>query len=220
METEITHMHLLIFIKVVLRRKWQSEKLRWFWVCGVLLLLLLRNRTNSDPKRIQKAYRTILLKNHPDKGGSPYLAAKVNQAKDILLGNTEAAKCCVCCKHTKQTVMHQYQHQSSLLRTCNDHQFWTSTAWIPLAPSRLEEELHRYIHTLRSTSILLYRRRRNWLCSGMHIFRSSDLRVREQPQYYIKLEVIQLFSFCGVFQKERHVRLIDSTEIERKNATL
>ena len=49
-------------------------------------------RTNSDQKRIQKAYRTILLKNHPDKGGSPYLAAKVNQAKDILLGNAEAAK--------------------------------------------------------------------------------------------------------------------------------
>ena len=69
-------------------------------------------RTNSDQKRIQKAYRTILLKNHPDKGGSPYLAAKVNQknvlrlvhlgspylaakvnqAKDILLGNTEASK--------------------------------------------------------------------------------------------------------------------------------
>lgn len=49
-------------------------------------------RTNSDPKRIQKAYRTILLKNHPDKGGSPYLAAKVNQAKDILLGLQEGAK--------------------------------------------------------------------------------------------------------------------------------
>ncbi|KAK8790716.1 hypothetical protein WA588_002464 [Blastocystis sp. NMH] len=54
--------------------------------------LILGVRTNSDQKRIQKAYRTILLKNHPDKGGSPYLAAKVNQAKDILLGNTEASK--------------------------------------------------------------------------------------------------------------------------------
>ena len=49
-------------------------------------------RTNSDQKRIQKAYRTILLKNHPDKGVSPYLAAKVNQAKDILLGNQEVPK--------------------------------------------------------------------------------------------------------------------------------
>ncbi|KAK8793667.1 mitochondrial import inner membrane translocase subunit TIM14 [Blastocystis sp. subtype 4] len=54
--------------------------------------LILGVRTNSDQKRIQKAYRTILLKNHPDKGGSPYLAAKVNQAKDILLGNQEVPK--------------------------------------------------------------------------------------------------------------------------------
>lgn len=50
--------------------------------------LILGVRVNSDQKRIQKAYRTILLKNHPDKGGSPYLATKVNQAKDLLLGNT------------------------------------------------------------------------------------------------------------------------------------
>ena len=55
-------------------------------------MFYVMGRTNSDQKRIQKAYRTILLKNHPDKGGSPYLAAKVNQAKDILLGNTEASK--------------------------------------------------------------------------------------------------------------------------------
>ena len=192
-------MHLPIFIKVVLRRKWQSEKLRWFWAYGELLLLLLRHRTNSDPKRIQKAYRTILLKNHPDKGGSPYLAAKVNQAKDILLGNTEAAKCCVCCKQNKQTVTHQYQHQSALLRTCNDRQFWTSTVWIPLTQSTLEEEHHCYIHTLRSTSILLYWCRRNRLGSSMHIFGSSDLLINEQDQDYIKLEVIQLLSFCRIF---------------------
>lgn len=56
------------------------------------MCVIMTCRTNSDPKRIQKAYRTILLKNHPDKGGSPYLAAKVNQAKDILLGLQEGAK--------------------------------------------------------------------------------------------------------------------------------
>ena len=86
-------MLLLITIKVVLRRKWPKEKLLLFLVWGkIKFVYFLINRTNSDQKRIQKAYRTIILKKHPDKGGSPYLAAKVNQAKDILLGLQEGAK--------------------------------------------------------------------------------------------------------------------------------
>ena len=48
-------------------------------------ILGLENGASED--EIEAAYKALIVKNHPDQGGTDWLAARINEARDILLGD-------------------------------------------------------------------------------------------------------------------------------------
>lgn len=48
------------------------------------LQILNLNESQLNKRKLKEVHRKIMLANHPDKGGSPYLATKINEAKDFL----------------------------------------------------------------------------------------------------------------------------------------
>ncbi|KAL2896538.1 Mitochondrial import inner membrane translocase subunit TIM14-1 [Bienertia sinuspersici] len=48
--------------------------------------LILGVRESAAAEKVKEAHRKVMIANHPDAGGSHYLASKINEAKDVMLG--------------------------------------------------------------------------------------------------------------------------------------
>ncbi|XP_025836428.1 mitochondrial import inner membrane translocase subunit TIM14 [Agrilus planipennis] len=46
--------------------------------------LILGITPSANKTKIRDAFKKVMAVNHPDRGGSPYIASKINEAKDYL----------------------------------------------------------------------------------------------------------------------------------------
>ena len=59
--------------------------------CDLICFVVWYNREGATPDKVKEAHRRVMVANHPDAGGSHYLASKINEAKDVMLGKTKGS---------------------------------------------------------------------------------------------------------------------------------
>lgn len=52
--------------------------------CLIITILYLGVSPSANKTKVKDAFKKVMSANHPDRGGSPYIASKINEAKDFL----------------------------------------------------------------------------------------------------------------------------------------
>lgn len=64
---------------LILGMVWGNLSVKLIWFCGIVGISPSANKV-----KVKEAFKKVMAVNHPDRGGSPYIASKINEAKDFL----------------------------------------------------------------------------------------------------------------------------------------